>query len=130
MEARGGSSIRGEVLSWMTFVQFVANISAPLVLGYMTSLQPVDARYMFLTCTCISVVSAGILYRIIHLGLMPGTGNSKNSASGGFKAIRWGSGQDEEEKKESTHRSNGMKNEKSSGIGDVVSEGFGEAGGW
>lgn len=103
VESRGASLIRGEVLSWLMFMHFLANVSAPLVLGWATSLQPADARYMFLTGVLVSMVAAGCLQRIIYLGLMPSgissgtqiSEESKNGSSGDFKAIQWGSSQDD-----------------------------------
>lgn len=111
VEARGGSSIRGEVLSWMTFVQFVANVSAPMILGAFTAIQPKDARFMFLAASSTSVFAGFMLRRIVQLKLMPqstvtGTRNrnsSKRSDNGSspddFQHLQWGSEQEQMQEK-------------------------------
>ena len=101
VESRGGSLIRGEVLSWMTFVQFVANVSAPMVLGSFTAMAPADARYMFLAAACTSLFAGAMLQRIVHLRLLPrsavvGARNAERSkrsdngsSPGDAVAIQW-----------------------------------------
>lgn len=100
VEARGGGAIRGEVLSWLTLIQFSANISAPMVMGWATSFSPVDGRYMFLLGVFMSIVASSILLRVMQMESHPmdthsGTARlekgSVEDPPKAFRSIQWAS---------------------------------------
>jgi hypothetical protein len=131
VEARGGALIRGEILSWVQFVAFSASVTAPLLLGWVTAIEPLDARYMFLLCTGFSIVSAAILQRVLHLKLLPSQSASEEEglhieSSGRYRAMQWG---DTEEHgsvpygSESLRTSSNGKNGRMNGASVLVNEG-------
>lgn len=61
IEKRGGATVRGEVLSWLTFVQTVANVFGPLLLGALAGASLVDGRVVFYACAACSVASAALV---------------------------------------------------------------------
>lgn len=81
IDKREGDTVRGEVLSWLTFVQTVANVFGPLLLGALTELSLVDGRITFLMCAACCVASCGLLI-LMNRALRP-------SPNGGERRKRW-----------------------------------------
>lgn len=83
IEKRRGASVRGEVLSWLTFVQTSANVVGPLLLGSLAAMSLVDGRVAFYACATTSL-AAGALVVLMEQELKPSPGGDATEC-----AKRW-----------------------------------------
>lgn len=83
IERRKGAAVRGEVLSWLVFMQTMANVVGPLILGTLAAISIVDGRVAFYVCAATSVAAAALII-LMDRELHPSSGSDAAE-----RAKRW-----------------------------------------